>query len=157
MSFFDTHYICLLTQYHVLMIMSFLPMIMRFRHFDNEIKCTANRCTASGGSCMSCECTNLQQITLHQPVVDALNSRTRTQQLAVWQHSTADSTAQYRTCTAYMHNAVSTVQGSTISLTLMTTEHAIDTAQYTRPTRTVMHSTPARTKHNIHSTQQHAH
>ena len=38
-----------------------------------------------------------------------------------------------------------------------TTEQAIDTAQYTRPTRAAMHNTPARTIHNIHSTQQHAH
>ena len=78
-----------------------------------------------------------------------------------WQYgSIAQLTAQpmqYRTCTAYMHNAVSTVQGSTISLTLTTTEQAIDTAQYTRPTRAAIHSTPARTTHNIHSTQQHAH
>ena len=80
--------------------------------------------------------------------------------VAAWQHSTADSTVQYctYTCIAYMHNAIiSTVQGSTITLTLTTTEHAIDTAQYTRPTRAIMHNTPARTTHNVRSTQQHAH
>ena len=89
-------------------------------------------------SCTICGRINLQHNKLHQPVVDTQSTATHstigeyaqhnlpTQQLTNTQ-STQPSTGKH---TAYMDNAVSTVQCSTTLLTLTTTEHRAHRRQF---------------------------